>query len=184
MSIHFKCPWCSTVIRVPARFAGRSGKCPKCAEAVTIPKEPTEEGHDEQTAKEVDELHRLAVEEEQQRPQRLESAGEEWRTVFPEPPEKPAATEKDDAEPWYYKFAVSVANVCILLDLLAISVFVVLLAVAVTKTLQGEEVWFWTLITCLCGIGASILAIFPMAMILVLVDMARNIREIRSQRTG
>ncbi len=50
MSITTQCPDCAAKLNVADKLAGKRGKCPKCGAMITIPKNPTGQGGDEQAA--------------------------------------------------------------------------------------------------------------------------------------
>ncbi|GMW03015.1 MAG: hypothetical protein AMXMBFR84_41510 [Candidatus Hydrogenedentota bacterium] len=37
MAIRFKCPHCDTQLQAAGEFAGKTGKCPQCKKALSIP---------------------------------------------------------------------------------------------------------------------------------------------------
>jgi len=50
MAVVFACPRCKTVLKGPEELKGKRGRCPKCADVVTVPKESLDANDSPQTA--------------------------------------------------------------------------------------------------------------------------------------
>ncbi len=186
MTISVSCPSCSSKFRTDAAHIGKKARCKKCSAVLTVT--PSD-----------DDLYELDT------PAAPPSASPSWQEddqeVAAEPlpsayapvaipvsvPLPPLADRSMPTEPWYYQFLVGYAWTVAVLGLLQLLYFAMKLVEQYEKLGDTELAsdLFWRGATSVMTIAACIMigALLVSAPVLVFVDIARNVRAMRYERS-
>src|SRR5262245_4151022 len=177
MTIDVTCP-CGQALKFPISGAGRRGRCKACGNFVDIP------------APEPDPAVRSSVPHPDDTgvalPPGMEIDDEDLHALVSPPRPRSAVPEPEESdrevppEPWYYGLLFACAAFCILAG---VAQFVIVFLARAAK--EADEVHPGILpgLTIPTSFGVMVAMLLASLPLLLLVDMARNIREIRHRLT-
>lgn len=176
--LHFTCGSCGKSLQANEEHAGKKTQCPKCHLLVLIPGEPLSHDRDHVEQDPADETNKpIPISEELPEEQGVEPIP----TLLSEL-RGPYVSTRPNKEPWYYSLIGAVATGTVVLSIIGsiVTIFVVLI-VGVRAFIMTKD---FGMVIGGVTFGLLVLAwligfLFLWSFVLLLLDMARNIRAIK-----